>query len=48
MFKNDPGPRGIHFHPFSAQTEPRRPISDQFLTKLLTVYLNKDMIRLDF
>ena len=28
-FKNVPGPRGLHFHPFSAQTEPRRPISGQ-------------------
>ena len=43
-FKNDPGPRGIHFHPFSAQTEPRRPISGQILTKLPTVYFNKDLI----
>ena len=30
-FKNDPGPRGLHFHPFSAQTEPRRPMSDPFV-----------------
>ena len=29
LFKNDPGPRGLHFHPFSAQTGPRRPISSK-------------------
>ena len=43
-FKNDPGPRGLHFHPFSAQTEPRRPISGQILTKWPTVYFDKDQI----
>jgi len=43
-FKNAPGSRGIHFHPFPAQTEPRRPISGQILTKLPTVYFNKDQI----
>ena len=44
LFKNGPGPRGIHLHPFSAQTEPRRPISSQILTKLSTVYFDKDQI----
>ena len=29
---------------FAAQTEPRRPISGKILTKLPTVYFNKDQI----
>ena len=43
-FKHVPGPFGLHFHPFSAQTEPRRPISGKILTKLPTVHFNKDLI----
>ena len=34
----------LHFPRVSARSEPRRPISGKMLTKLPTIYLNKDLI----